>query len=217
MKTALIVVDAQNDFMPGGSLAVPNGDRIVRPINEMTLFIPFDRLIFTKDYHPADHLSFASQHEGKKPFDDVVLAGISDKVWPDHCVAGTDGANIRLGIYTIPGEVKARKTTIINKGTDREEISYSGFFDNTGEKSTGLDSILKADQIKRVYVCGLAMDFCVFWTAKDAVKLGYETFVVLDATASIKDFDAALSELLSWTCPENGNKIRFAMSGGIKL
>lgn len=217
MKTALIVVDAQNDFMPGGALAVPNGDQIIPRINNMTGFLPFDIIVLTKDLHTSDHLSFASQHEDKKPFDDVVLAGIPDKVWPDHCIVGTSGSRLHPDINLDIDNLKARFVAVINKGVTRDEISYSGFLDNTGRKSTGLHETLKEHGIQRVYVCGLAMDYCVFWTAKDAVKLGYETYIVLDATAPIKDFNAALLEVQSWTCKETGKKIMFTMSGGIKL
>lgn len=217
MKTALIVVDAQNDFMPGGSLAVPNGNLIIPVINQITRCTPFDLIVFTKDSHPKDHLSFASQHDDKKPFDGVVLSGINDTVWPDHCVQDTFGCEINSSIITDIDSVGASRVSVINKGVTRDEISYSGFFDNTGSISTGLDTMLAENKIERVYVCGLAMDYCVFWTAKDAVKLGYDTYIVLDATAPIKPFNDALSELLTWTCEINGKKIMFAMSGGIEL
>ena len=217
MKTALIIVDAQNDFMPGGSLAVPHGDMIIDPINRMTRDLMFDLVVFTKDLHPKNHLSFASQHEGLKPFDKAVINEIRDTVWPDHCVEGTLGSEIDPRLVTELIETKTGAAATVNKGTSRSEMSYSGFMDTTGHWHTDLDNILKKYGIEQVFVCGLAMDFCVFWTAKDAVSLGYSTTIVLDATAPINDLKTAILEILAWRSDRTGKGIELIMSGGIEL
>lgn len=183
-KSALIIVDAQYDFMPGGSLAVKGGDEIIPVINK--LISKFDWVIFTQDWHPTNHKSFASQHEGKNPFDMINLNGFDQVLWPDHCVQNSMGARIHEDIISNP-ELKNKKVYIFKKGNDPEVDSYSGFFDNGRVNSTGLDEFLKENEVDTLYVTGLATDFCVYYTCKDAISLGYKTFVVLDATRVINE------------------------------
>ncbi len=176
---ALIVVDVQNDFVAGGSLAVPAGNEVVPVINElMQIFFRFDDLVVaTQDWHPANHKSFASQYTDLKPFDVVDLHGFQQVLWPDHCVQETQGAAFCEDLLTVP--------FVFCKGEDVEVDSYSGFYDNGGKNETQLHRFLTEKGVKRVYVTGLALDYCVKFTALDAVKLGYKTTVVLDATRPV--------------------------------
>ncbi|WP_322971814.1 bifunctional nicotinamidase/pyrazinamidase [Faecalibacter sp. LW9] len=175
---ALIIVDVQNDFIPGGKLAVPEGDTIIPRINELQK--KFDLVVATQDWHPANHKSFASQHEGKNPFDIIELNGIQQTLWPDHCIQGTPGANLHLDLNT------NRIEAIFRKGTNPEIDSYSGFFDNGRKKNTGLHGYLQDRKVDAVYVCGLAADYCVYYTAMDALSLGYSTSIL---DASVKAID----------------------------
>lgn len=175
---ALIIVDMQNDFMPGGALAVPEGDLIIDRINELQN--KFELIVATQDWHPANHKSFASQHEGKNPFDIIELNGIQQTLWPDHCIQGTPGANLHLDLNT------NRIEAIFRKGTNPEIDSYSGFFDNGRKKNTGLHGYLQDRKVDAVYVCGLAADYCVYYTAMDALSLGYSTSIL---DASVKAID----------------------------
>lgn len=188
---ALILVDIQNDFCPGGALAVPEGDRVVAAAN---LIAPkFDLVVATQDWHPADHGSFASSHEGKKPGDVIELAGLQQILWPDHCVQNTAGAEFHPEL----------KTSLIKKtfrnGTDKNVDCYSGFFDNARRSSTGLEAYLKDNGVDRVYICGLATDYCVKFTALDAAELGFETYLVEDACRGVNlkagDAGRALEEM----------------------
>lgn len=175
---ALIIVDMQNDFMPGGALAVPEGDLIIDRINELQN--KFELIVATQDWHPANHKSFASQHEGKNPFDVIELNGLQQTLWPDHCIQGTPGANLHQDLNT------NRIEAIFRKGTNPEIDSYSGFFDNGRKKNTGLHGYLQDRKVDAVYVCGLAADFCVYYTAMDALSLGYSTSIL---DASVKAID----------------------------
>lgn len=175
---ALIIVDVQNDFIPGGKLAVPEGDTIIPRINELQK--KFDLVVATQDWHPANHKSFASQHEGKNPFDIIELNGIQQTLWPDHCIQGTSGANLHQDLNT------NRIEAIFRKGTNPEIDSYSGFFDNGRKKNTGLHGYLQDRKVDAVYVCGLAADYCVYYTAMDALSLGYSTSIL---DASVKAID----------------------------
>lgn len=174
---ALIVVDLQNDFVPGGSLAVPRGNEIIPLINRLQEM--FDLVVATQDWHPKNHLSFASNHPGKNVFDTIRLGGIEQVLWPDHCLQGEKGAMF------VKGFDERRVEAIFRKGTDPEIDSYSGFFDNGRRKSTGLGDYLKGRGVKQVYVCGLAAEFCVLYTALDAIELGFETFYIEDATRAL--------------------------------
>ncbi len=171
---ALIVVDLQNDFVPGGSLAVPRGNEIIPLVNRLQE--KFELVVATQDWHPKNHLSFASNHPGKNVFDTIRLGEIEQVLWPDHCLQGEKGAMF------VRGFDERRVEAIFRKGTDPEIDSYSGFFDNGRRKSTGLGDYLKGRGVKQVYVCGLAAEFCVLYTALDAIELGFETYYIEDAT-----------------------------------
>jgi nicotinamidase/pyrazinamidase len=175
--SALVVVDMQYDFMPGGSLAVAEGDVIVPLVN--SLAARFRHVVLTQDWHPSDHVSFASQHPGRAPFDLVDLPYGPQVLWPDHCVWGTRGAEIAAEI-DIP-----HAQLIIRKGYNRSVDSYSGFQEADRTTPTGLAGYLRERGLKRLYCVGLATDFCVAWTALDAVEQGFETVVIADATRAI--------------------------------
>lgn len=174
---ALLIVDIQNDFLEKGSLEVKGGNAIIPLIN--TIQNQFDVVIATQDWHPATHKSFATNHEGKQAFEVIDLNGLPQVLWPTHCVQGTFGAEFHTDLNT--QNIQA----IFRKGTDVEVDSYSGFYDNGKRNSTGLHGFLTELQVTEVYVCGLAADYCVFYTAKDAESLGYKTFVIEDATKYI--------------------------------
>ncbi|RLZ12686.1 bifunctional nicotinamidase/pyrazinamidase [Faecalibacter macacae] len=174
---ALIIVDIQNDFIPGGSLAVTDGDKIISRINELQK--KFDLVVATQDWHPANHKSFASQHDGMNPFDVIDLNGLQQTLWPDHCIQSTKGAEFHKDLNT--NKIEA----IFRKGTNPEIDSYSGFFDNGRKKATGLHGYLQERKVTSVFVCGLAADFCVYYTALDALSLGYETTILDESTKAI--------------------------------
>lgn len=173
----LVVVDVQYDFLPGGSLAVADGDAIIPVVNALAK--KFANVVLTQDWHPADHISFASQHVGKSPFETVELDYGTQVLWPDHCVWGTRGAEISTAL-DIP-----HAQMIIRKGFNRAIDSYSGFQEADRTSLTGLASYLGERNLSRVFVVGLATDFCVAWTAIDSAAGGFETFVIEDATRAI--------------------------------
>lgn len=189
----IIVVDIQNDFLPGGALAVPEGDRIIPIVNG--LMERFDLIVATQDWHPPDHGSFAVNHPGKKAGERINLHGLSQILWPVHCVQETVGANFSLSLNT------ARFTRVFRKGIDPNVDSYSGFFDNGRRGSTGLDQFLAEREIREVYICGLATDYCVKFTALDAIQLGLGTNLILDACRGVNlhpgDVEAAVAEMKS--------------------
>lgn len=171
---ALVVVDVQNDFIPGGALAVPDGDATVPLINQLQN--KFDLIVATQDWHPADHASFASNHEGKNAFDKIDLHGIEQVLWPDHCTQGSEGAKFHP-------DLEMRKVeAIFRKGMDPEIDSYSGFYDNGHRKNTGLAGYLREKGATELYFCGLAADFCVYFSVKDALKEEFSTILIEDAT-----------------------------------
>lgn len=174
---ALIVVDLQNDFVPGGSLAVPQGHEIIPVVNQLQE--KFELVVATQDWHPKDHLSFASNHPGKKPYEVVRLDGLEQVLWPDHCLQGEKGAMF------VPDFDERRVEAIFRKGTNPQIDSYSGFFDNGRKKSTGLADFLKGRRIEEVYLCGLAAEYCVLYTALDAIELGFKTYYIEDATRAL--------------------------------
>ena len=188
---ALILVDVQNDFVPGGNLAVSKGDQVVPVANR--LMPCFGLVVATKDWHPADHLSFASQHPGRKIGEVIDLEGLSQVLWPDHCVQGTAGAEFVGGL-----DVEAIDR-VFEKGTNRAVDSYSGFFDNGRRQATGLADFLRQRKVARVFVMGLATDYCVKFTAFDAVELGFSTHLILDGCRGIDlnpgDVDRAVAEM----------------------
>src|SRR4051794_7019598 len=175
--SALLVIDVQNCFLPGGSLAVKEGEQIVPVINKMAK--AFSNVVMTQDWHTPGHVSFASVHPGKKPFETIDLTYGKQVLWPDHCVQGTDGAMLAKDL-SIP-----QAALIVRKGFHKDVDSYSGFTEADGKTTTGLAAYLKARQIERLFVAGLATDFCVAWTALDARKAGFETYVVEDACRGI--------------------------------
>ncbi|ANH82336.1 nicotinamidase [Niabella ginsenosidivorans] len=173
----LIIVDMQYDFLPGGALAVGRGDALIPIINRLQK--DYELVVATQDWHPADHKSFASQHPGKKVFEITELNGQEQTLWPDHCVQGTHGAEIHKEIDQ--HQVEA----VFRKGMNPEIDSYSGFYDNGHLKATGLDGYLKDRGISEVHVCGLAADFCVYFTATDALELGMQAVILERAVLPI--------------------------------
>lgn len=174
---ALIVVDIQNDFLQGGSLAVQGGNEIIPIINSIQE--KFDLVVATQDWHPKGHKSFASQHSNKSVYDKIDLNGIEQVLWPDHCVQGTVGAEIS-------SELNQNKIeAIFRKGMNTTIDSYSGFYDNGKLKCTGLGDFLKGRGVKEIFVCGLAADYCVYFTAKDALELGFTSTIIENATKAI--------------------------------
>ncbi|GAB4550128.1 MAG: bifunctional nicotinamidase/pyrazinamidase [Ruegeria sp.] len=183
MTHALIVIDVQNDFCPGGALAVPNGDEIVAPINAM--MPDFDAVILTQDWHPAGHSSFASSHLGKAPYDLVEMPYGPQVLWPDHCVQGTPGAEFHPDLRT-------DADLILRKGFRSAIDSYSAFFENDRTTPTGLEGYLRTRGIDRLTLVGLATDFCVHYSAVDAARLGFDVTVRTDACRAI-DLDGSLA------------------------
>ena len=174
---ALIIVDMQNDFLQGGKLAVHGGNEIISIINKIQG--KFDLVVATQDWHPNDHRSFASQHQGKNVYEKIDLLGMEQILWPDHCIQGTFGAEISSDLS------QNRIEAIFRKGMNKNIDSYSGFFDNGKLKCTGLGDFFKGREISEVYVCGLAADYCVYYTAKDSLELGFKTFIIENATKAI--------------------------------
>lgn len=186
MNRALVVIDVQNDFCPGGALAVPDGDAVVAPIN--ALMDDFDAVILTQDWHPAGHSSFASAHPGKVPFDLVEMPYGTQVLWPDHCVQGTAGAAFHSSLRT-DGDL------MIRKGFRREIDSYSAFFENDRTTPTGLEGYLRTRGLTELTMVGLATDFCVHYSAVDAARLGFDVTVELAACRAI-DLDGSLAAAL---------------------
>lgn len=188
MQRALIVADIQNDFLPGGALAVPEGDAVIAGIVDLLQAEGrYDLLVFSQDWHPQGHGSFASVHAGSSPFQLGELDGLPQMLWPDHCIEGTEGARLVVDIETLLPKLKeqGRRIHIVKKGLDRTVDSYSAFFDNARRHDTGLATTLKKQGIKEVDVVGLALDYCVKYTALDAASLGFSTRVLLKACRAI--------------------------------
>ena len=178
---ALLIIDIQNDFLPGGNLAVPDGDRIIPVVNRLQSF--FELVVATQDWHPADHKSFASNHKNKKPFEVIELRGLHQTLWPDHCLQGTSGADL-------PKELNANRVeAIFRKGTDPEIDSYSGFYDNGHLKSTGLADYLRGKNVTQIYLTGLCADICVHYTAMDGISEGFETCIIEEGTCPLIEED----------------------------
>lgn len=175
----LLLIDIQNDFIPGGALAVPEGDKIINTCN--LIQEKFDLVVATQDWHPANHKSFASNHPGKKAFELIYLNGLKQVLWPTHCVQETEGAKFSKLLNMQKVEA------IFRKGTDPEIDSYSGFYDNGHKKTTALDNYLKGKNITNVYIAGLAADYCVYYTANDAVAAGFTTYIIDDAVKAISE------------------------------
>jgi len=188
---ALILVDIQNDFLPGGALAVPRGDEIISIANQLQFI--FDIVVATQDWHPADHGSFAANHPGRKLYEQIDLDGLPQTLWPIHCVQNTRGAELA------PTILRERIEKVFQKGTDPGIDSYSGFFDNGHRKSTGLGEWLKERGVAEVFGCGLATDYCVKFTALDAVQFGFKTALIEDASRGVNlgptDVTEAIAEM----------------------
>ncbi len=185
---ALIVVDMQNDFCPGGNLAVPEGDTILPVINKLSQ--GFEHTILTQDWHPPGHLSFASSHQGRKPYEMVKLDYGDQILWPDHCLQDTAGAQFHSRL-NVP-----RAELILRKGFRKEIDSYSVFFENDHQTPTGLAGFLRDRDIKTLYFVGLATDFCVHWSVVDGRKQGFEIYVIEDATKGI-DTNGSMADAMN--------------------
>ena len=181
---ALIVIDVQNDFCPGGALAVPGGDEIVQDIN--ALMPDFDAVVLTQDWHPAGHSSFASSHDGKEPYDMIEMSYGPQVLWPDHCIQGSMGAKFHMELH------QDRADLIIRKGYNPQIDSYSAFFENDHETPTGLEGYLRTRGISELTMVGLALDFCVNFSAVDAAKLGFDVTVRQDLCRAI-DLNGSLA------------------------
>lgn len=187
----LLLIDIQNDFVPGGALAVGEGDRIVPVVNQLQA--KFELIVATQDWHPANHGSFAANHAGKRVGELIELEGLSQILWPVHCVQQSPGAEFVQELDM------SRVAKVFHKGTDPQIDSYSGFFDNGHRKATGLGDYLKAQGVRALFIVGLATDYCVKFSALDAVALGFETYVVVDACRGVnlqaQDVAQALAEM----------------------
>jgi nicotinamidase/pyrazinamidase len=188
---ALLLIDIQIDFLPGGALAVPEGDQVIPVVNQLQPH--FDLVVATQDWHPPHHKSFASQHAGQPVFSTVNLNGLEQVLWPDHCMQGTPGAEFSPLLQ--PYKIEA----IFRKGTDPEIDSYSGFFDNGHRKSTGLADYLRGKKVRQVFVAGLAADYCVYFSMKDALLEGFKAYLIEDATRAInpEGFEKAKADVVT--------------------
>ncbi|WP_374164118.1 bifunctional nicotinamidase/pyrazinamidase [Arcticibacter sp. MXS-1] len=182
---ALLIIDIQNDFLSGGALAVPQGDEVIPEINRLQEQYPL--VIASQDWHPRGHKSFASSHAGKSLFSRIELNGLEQVLWPDHCVQGTDGAALSAQLD------QRRIETIFRKGTDPGTDSYSAFYDNGRKKATGLTEYLRGKKVSELHVAGLAADYCVYYSVKDALAEGFETVLIENATRAIDP--AAFTEI----------------------
>ncbi len=206
-RDALLVVDLQHDFLPGGALGVPGGDEIVAPIAEVAA--AFATVVGTQDFHPPGHVSFASAHPGSRPYERIELSrGRMQELWPDHCVQGSAGARLH------PGFPDGAAALVLRKGMRRDVDSYSAFRENLGpdggRPTTGLAAWLEVRGIRRVFLCGLARDFCVRWSARDAKEAGFEVCVVDDLTRAV--FPDRSGEV---DAEFRGSDIRLVRSGDI--
>lgn len=183
-QSALIVIDVQNDFCPGGALAVERGDEVVAPVNR--LISKAEHVILTQDWHPADHSSFATQHARRDPFDTVKMSYGDQTLWPDHCVQGTKGAEFHSELRVRDSEL------VLRKGFRKEIDSYSAFYENDRTTKTGLNGYLRDRGLKRLFMCGLATDFCVAWSALDGRREGFPVIVIEDACRAI-DLNGSLA------------------------
>jgi len=206
---ALIVVDMQNDFMPGGALAVPDGDTIIAGVNQMMqLFGGADLpVVMTQDWHPKGHHSFASAHEGLHPYDLFESAGIGPVLWPDHCIQGTRGAEFHRDMKTDYAHA------VIRKGYHTAVDSYSAFVENDKITETGLTGFLKGKGVRRVFLCGLALDYCVFFSAADASDKGFEVYCIVDLAKPVASPEGSVADALK-TMQQKG--VSFIESSAVK-
>jgi nicotinamidase/pyrazinamidase len=203
---ALIVVDVQNDFCPEGALAVPDGDAIVPKINRISRAFPV--VVATQDWHPGGHISFASSHEGKEPFQPIEIAGAKQMLWPDHCVEGTPGADFH------PDLDSAAFRVVLRKGTNREVDSYSAFVENDRRTTTGLAGLLRELGVERIFVSGLATDVCVRATALDGRDTGFEVALLEDACRAV---DVPPGNLASALEEMRGRGVRILRTDELKV
>lgn len=197
-SAVLLVIDVQNDFCPGGKLAVEGGNLIIPLIN--SLMSKFPKVVATQDWHPEGHLSFASNHPGKEILQTVSIGSIEQVLWPDHCVQGTIGADFHPNLNT------NKISLILRKGMNIEIDSYSAFYENDKKTATGLDGYLKNLNINTVYLTGLATDYCVYYTAMDALKLGYKTNLFIKGVRGVNFPDGSVEKALD-DMKEKGVKI----------
>lgn len=201
-RSTLLLIDIQPDFMPGGALAVDEGERIIAPVSALLASGQFRHCVATQDWHPPGHISFASSHQGRRPFETIELYGHEQTLWPDHCVQGTEGARLSEGI---PWEKVA---VIVRKGMEPDCDSYSGFRNNwnpSGERpTTGLAGYLRERNIDTVFCCGLARDVCVQWTALDAAAMGFSTYFLWDLTRPV---DSGSNDRVRHVLAENGVEV----------
>lgn len=195
-NSILLVIDVQNDFCPGGKLAVNEGDKVIGPINKMMQM--FDIVIATQDWHPENHSSFASNHPGHSPMEIVEHAGIQQVLWPEHCVQGTKGAEFHPELNLNP------IVSIIRKGTRAELDSYSAFLENDKSTPTGLEGMLRSLEVTDIYLCGLATDYCVYYSAEDAIKAGFNVFLVKDACRGVDFPEGSIEKALNSISDQNG-------------
>lgn len=188
---ALIIVDVQNDFLPGGSLEVKDGNQIIPTINELQN--RFDFIVATQDWHPENHGSFAANNPRKNIGEMIELNGVQQILWPVHCVQNSKGSDFHKDL------TRKNWTAVFQKGTNTMVDSYSGFYDNNKQGDTGLGNFLKENEISKVFICGLAADYCVKFTVMDALELGFKTYLITDATKAVNlregDFERSLDEV----------------------
>lgn len=196
---AFLVIDIQNDFCPGGALAVKDGDKIVPVVNR--IMGKFNVVVATQDWHPRTQVSFASNHKGKNAYDEISVNGIMQTLWPDHCIGGTHGADFHKDLIT------DRINLIIRKGTDPKIDSYSAFLENDKKTETGLHGYLKVLNVSEVYICGLATDYCVYYTAMDSIKYSFHTFIILDACKGIDIPEGSINKSIN-NMKDNGITIK---------
>jgi nicotinamidase/pyrazinamidase len=184
-RDALLVVDVQNDFCPGGRLAIPKGDEVLGPVRRA--MAAFAHVALTQDWHPSDHLSFASAHPGRRPYETAIMPYGAQILWPDHCVQGTSGADFHPDLDTERAEI------VLRKGFRREIDSYSAFFENDRATPTGLGGYLRDRGFRRLFLVGLAFDFCVLWSAEDARRQGFDAVVIEDGCRAL-DVDGSAAD-----------------------
>lgn len=188
-KKALLIIDIQNDFCPGGALEVPEGDKIIPEVNKLSDMDKFSKVIATQDWHPPEHISFASNQE-KEPFSEIEIDGVKQTLWPDHCVQGADGAKFHPRLDLKPVDL------ILRKGGSPDVDSYSAFLENDKKTETGLHYYLKGMDIEEIFVCGLATDFCVYYSCLDGIKYDFKVNLVRDATRGIDQPEGSVDEAL---------------------
>ncbi len=207
---ALIVVDVQNDFLPGGALPVEDGDKIIPGINSITsrFHESNNPIVFTQDWHPPDHESFASVHPGKTPYESYESEGIGPILWPDHCVQNTDGAKLAPGLLNI-----SFASLILQKGYNKHIDSYSAFLENDKKTDTGLKTYLESEEINRVFICGLALDYCVYYSAIDGRNYAdLQVVVIIDLTRPVNSPENSVSNALN---DMTENEIKFTTCGHV--